>query len=166
MSITNQSNGALFEVIPSFQRKPNRYLIGGTVRNHQHSNVSENLSIYVVKELNQYGHGLAICHDNETLTYVTPRGSGRDDYPKHGTRCLILCYYGVGLRLHIVGARDEAVAETAAFFLGLEKPTDESCSRLVFNEDRFPFDFCAARIQCFTHIFGLAPSRGVDFFNH
>ena len=59
-----------------------------------------------LKELNMYGHTMAIWRENGTLTYLTPDGC--DDYPEESVLCL--AYGDGGPTLHIAGRTKKAIA--------------------------------------------------------
>ena len=116
-----------------------------------------------LQELNQYGHPIAIWRDNGTLTYFTPCGS--NNHPHHRLRCLTVAYFDKGPRLSITGITDEAVVETAAFFMSLESSTQHSSCVGIGTLHDEGYDFRAAQVQCLRHIFDVAPLRDVEFQN-
>ena len=69
-----------------------------------------------------------IWRDNETLTYVTPRGISL--YPDIKEKLVSLVFIEEkAIVLRIGGKTDEDVAQTAAFWMGLEEPTEEKTAK-------------------------------------
>ena len=105
---------------------------------------------------------MAIWRENETLTYVTPRGNYDDPVLEESQRSLYIMF--TDLRIDIVGKTDKAIGETAAYFIGLEKQGDEDTSTfLQGSDDDSPLDLNAAGSLCWTHMFDVGPSRDVAF---
>ncbi|GAX14121.1 hypothetical protein FisN_8Hu043 [Fistulifera solaris] len=153
----DSSSVALFEVIPPFLCRPEQ------VARWQRAGESPTYKLLrkpnSLEELNSYKYCMAIWSENGTLTYLTPHG--RDDYPRENA--LTLKYRGGGPTLHICGSSNLAINQTADYFMCLEKPTDESnCLRI---ESTRAFDFSGAGTRCLEHMFQVAPSRPVEFFN-
>jgi hypothetical protein len=85
-------------------------------------------------EFNQHEHEIAIWRDNHTLTYVSPPGNV--DSPVYNERYLTLKLGPGRPKIYIVGQTDQAVAETAAFFMNLDtrvnSPSLEGYTGLYF----------------------------------
>lgn len=73
-------------------------------------------------------------------------------------------FYKEGPLIEIVGKNDEAIAETAAFFMGL-KQSAEGNPLLHICGSGNRFDFRSAGSQCLSHMLDVAPSREVEFNN-
>ena len=63
--------------------------------------------------------------------------------------------------MRVTGSSDSAIAETAAFFLGLEGTARERSSFHLSVGGSF--DFCAAGSRCLAQMLEFAPSRGMYF---
>jgi hypothetical protein len=101
-----------------------------------------------LEELNSWGHLLAIWRENGTLTYVTPYGLC-GYYPTcHHQKVLCLDFNPPGPRLHIVGATDEAIAETAALFLAVTGPSEADSNVTIVSHTQF--DFRPVGSQCLS----------------
>lgn len=110
-----------------------------------------------LNEIIYYQRGIAIWRDNHTLISLVV-----EEFPKDNRRTLCLTFHDAGLTFQIVGRTDDAVAETAAYFLNLEEPKDQKSS-LVIRSNHFVFDFRAAQPQCLRRLFEVNPSRNVLF---
>ena len=183
---TTNASPPLLEEIPSSVREFEQvarwcsWMIGPTCRL-----LRDPLNLH---ELNQYKHALAIWRDNGTLTYVSP--CGNDDFPSLDQQFLTLNFRNTGLVLDTVGATDDAIAETAAYFLRLEEPIEDNGSFTDEDDDDDSedessveqasseyetvellkisthgrvIDFSAAPSPCLIRIFEAAPSREVQF---
>ncbi|GAX21196.1 hypothetical protein FisN_26Lh146 [Fistulifera solaris] len=99
-------------------------------------------------------HGLAIWRENKTLTYVTPPGS--DDFPDRSRSSLSrfslsMLFGSEGTALFICGYSDNAISETAAFFMNLaEQRSDVFYLKGIVEPWSCFFDFCGAGPKCFT----------------
>ncbi len=114
-----------------------------------------------LQELNQYNHRIAVWRDNETLTYVVPHGV--DAWPARVERSLVFHFDNKGPQLYIAGKTDEAIAESAAFFLKLVQPTDKCCSLTAYSSGNI-FDLSVAGSQCFVQFFeACSSSSAIDF---
>ncbi len=103
---------------------------------------------------------MAIWRDNGTLTYWMAHGS--DDFPDEDDCTFTLSYQDGGPTLAIFGDTAEAVAQTAAYFMSLEKSTDQS-SRLVIKGCHEFFEFYSAGERCLTRMLVASPSRPIEF---
>ncbi|GAX27815.1 hypothetical protein FisN_13Hu078 [Fistulifera solaris] len=117
-------------------------------------------------ELNSFGKLMAIWREeNETLTYVTPRGFCH--YPDVKERVLSLVYQeNDALVLSIGGKTARGIAQTLAYFMSLEKkkPTQEK-SRLLFKIFKPYFNFSLVPTHSLTQAIEMAPSRILNFQN-
>ncbi|GAX12462.1 hypothetical protein FisN_24Hu036 [Fistulifera solaris] len=111
-------------------------------------------------ELNAYTHPITIWRDNRTLTYFSP---GRQyDLANKVERYLTLMFGSEGPILCIVGETDRSVAQTAAFFMALEKKKtgmSSSPSTFVIGTYFSHFDFRAAGIRFVKRVIETDPSR-------
>ena len=110
-------------------------------------------------EINDHGRLMALWRENGTLTYVSSYGVNGS--PEYGQRYLSLNFYRSGLKMDIVGSTDDAIAETAAFFMSLEDRLDgcQSSDVILDTYGGSAIDFRAAGAQCFLHMFDVAPCR-------
>ncbi|GAX27267.1 hypothetical protein FisN_13Lh167 [Fistulifera solaris] len=114
-----------------------------------------------LEELNQHKFCMAIWRDNGTLTYVTPHcDRDRHDGPSRSFLTLKLREDGPFLR--ITGSTDDAVAQTVAFFLSFEQPTEENPSVFI-GYLNVGFDFREAGTHWIQRMFELRPSTSVHF---
>ncbi|GAX22401.1 hypothetical protein FisN_14Hu014 [Fistulifera solaris] len=146
---------ALFEVIPSFLRKPEHV---ARWKNSRESATFRFLRKPVnLEEINKYRHPLAIWRENNTFTYI--RTEGYYDTPKDERGSLSLEFYGYHfLKLWITGERKHAITETATFFMSLAEKKEER-KLLVIPSNRNDFDFRSARSQFFKRFFEIDPTR-------
>ncbi|GAX18850.1 hypothetical protein FisN_26Hu152 [Fistulifera solaris] len=116
-----------------------------------------------LQELNSFAYGRAIWRENNTHTYVSPsHNPNRPDVNDY----LCVAFYDDGPIFYIVGDSEQARAETAAYFMSLEKPSDGGSSICVctLNGER-KFDFRTAGSQCLSRLFEMNPGRDVTFRN-
>lgn len=117
--MASQNNSyALLEVIPASERTPEQvacWRIQGEAPTFKLRRDPNNL-----EELNTLERATAIWRENNTLTYVTPRGN--NDFHSSDERSLSLMFIEtqIGLQMTIVGTTDKDIAQTAAFFLSLD----------------------------------------------
>jgi hypothetical protein len=64
-------------------------------------------------ELLDYKHGLAICHENETITCISPRGYGEIPLLNGDRDSLLLEFGETNPSMEIVGETDEDIVKTA-----------------------------------------------------
>ncbi|GAX18852.1 hypothetical protein FisN_26Hu154 [Fistulifera solaris] len=159
MTDSSADPSLLFGVIPNFLRKREQepcWSQSGNELTFTLLRTPKNL-----QELNQYNHQIAIWRENETLTYVVPHGV--DAWPSRIGRGLVFQFDTIGLQLYNAGKTDEAIAESAAFFLGLVQPTDKCCSLTAYSR-RNMLDLSAAGPQCFSQFFeACSSSSTIDF---
>ncbi|GAX27730.1 hypothetical protein FisN_13Hu172 [Fistulifera solaris] len=110
-------------------------------------------------EFNHYNGPFAIWRDNSTLTFVVPES--RFNYTLYEKR-LILTFKEKGLTLSIAGKTEKAIAQTAAYFLGLHNATENS-STIYIETQELSFDFRAAGPRCLSNILKGVPSPALDF---
>ena len=169
------STTALLEIIPSNACTPEqvaRWDDGTEWPTYRFLRVPMNL-----QELDTHKR-IAIWRDNGTLTYLLPRIDC--ELPSNDANLLSIACFGTNTRLFIVGKTNEAVTETAAFFIELKEPMDwellheyearalqdTECS-LHINTNGRAFDFSTAPPHCLTRIFDVYPypSREVGLCN-
>jgi hypothetical protein len=158
MSSGSAYAGALLEVLPCRFRKPEqvpRWRDGGEGVTYKLLREPTSLS-----ELNDYNHNVAIWRDNDTLTYVSP--SGFYDYPVDTDNCLYLNLDTFGPKLYITGTTDDAIAETAEFFLSLENERGEDVMLFLLFMGEHARDFRAAGSKCLAKLFEAAPLKSVN----
>lgn len=162
-----EDTSLLFGVIPSF------LLIPEQVARWDHVKESHTFTLLRkpnnLQELNKYKGGVAIWRDNGTLIYVEPsdRSYSHDPYRQYEQafrqRCLSLHFGTNGPTLCIVGRTDDSIAETAAYFMELEEPTEGSSFFEVVGREAF--DFSAVPARCLSRICEATPSRSVYLNN-
>lgn len=113
-----------------------------------------------LQQLSDCGPGIAIWMDFGALVYVSAYDT--DDAPDTRQIVLALEFGKQGPRFHIVGRTQDGVSRTAAFFMSLLDATEE-ITYLRISTTSFVLDFTAARYQCLTRIFEIAPYRYLQF---
>jgi hypothetical protein len=117
-----------------------------------------------LEELKKYGDYFAVWRENDTMTYVTQFPYHRRSPSDAEQRILSFkcCYEGYKrLEFRIVGRREVAVAETAAFWICLEK-AEEVSEHVFLSTGGGYFDFRSVGSQCLLHMLQLCPTRGID----
>jgi hypothetical protein len=75
--------------------------------------------------------------------------------------------FNKGPRFQIMGESEDAVAQTAAYFINVEGPTEENHDLFIrtrLGESQYrDFDFRGAGTQCIIHALGVSPSRCIRF---
>ena len=157
MSKENEDTSLLLGVIPPFLRTPEQVACWyNSGESHTYQLLRKPINL---EEIDKYKYSTAIWRENGTLTYFSPCYI---DFPDDSQTYLTVSFESRGLTLYTVGRSDDAIAETAAYFMELEETTEESSS----FEIRSPggeFDFGSAQTQCLTRLFEAAPSRHVRF---
>jgi hypothetical protein len=157
----DDDDDSLFAVIRSSRRKPEQ-----VARWHHAGEVPTYKLLrdpYSLSELNGYDHCLAFWRENETLTYILPRGV--HDWPifDDNQKALSLEFdesHQSGT-IYIVGRSDKALADTTAFVMGIEKPAEASTYLYICPYREPAYTYPALGSQCLTRIFDKAPSRQV-----
>ena len=164
MSNENADTDDLLEAIPSSLLKPEQVARWGSGRElPTYKLLRKPVNL---EELNSCSQAMPIWWDNETLAYVAPRGIYGSPMYGQGQH-LFVDYVDKGFKLHIVGKTDEAIAQTAAFFMSLEEDSSTKESSRVFFSSMCSrtIDFSGAGSQCLIHLFERAPSRHVHFLH-
>jgi hypothetical protein len=113
-----------------------------------------------LSEFNHYNCRLAIWRKNGTITFVSPKGySGFPDHEKQ----LYLSFRDEDICLNITGKTDHAIAQTAAYFIGLIKATETTSPYLFLNARASFYEFRGAGSRCLTNLFKASPSCLLDF---
>ncbi|GAX18839.1 hypothetical protein FisN_26Hu141 [Fistulifera solaris] len=109
---------------------------------------------------------MAILRGNGTVTYVSP--AGNDDYPVKlpdfttPLRGLSLEFGDNGISLYIAGEEDDAIYDTAMYFMEMEELTQEGSVFTIGNMHRVFATYCyAPPPQLLDRIFQVDPSRKV-----
>ncbi|GAX18844.1 hypothetical protein FisN_26Hh146 [Fistulifera solaris] len=99
-------------------------------------------------------HGLAIWRDNDTLTYVTPPGTDDVwDRKKSSSFNSSLWMLLGGTALQIFGYSENAISETAAFFMNLvDRASEVFYLEAVDDPWGGTFDFGEGGYYCFTRL--------------
>ncbi|GAX27802.1 hypothetical protein FisN_13Hu091 [Fistulifera solaris] len=120
-----------------------------------------------MKEWINYGNYLGIDHANGTMSYLTRCSYDRRN-PLDATQSILSLsiHYARGemVQFTIVGSTDNAVAETATFWITAEKLPDGSHDLCVCGRGGF-IGFRGAQAPCLKHLLQVAPSRWVEFRN-
>ena len=150
----------LFGVISPARRKPEQ--VARRADGEEVSTYTLLRDPFSLDELNEYGSCMAIWRENETLTYVVPRDS--DDRPllTSGKRYLSLNFGGTGPSIKVFGEKEDAVAETVAYFMRLESPSQESRGIEICSYGR-NYNLRAAGTRWLAHMLDVDPSREVEF---
>ncbi|GAX15247.1 hypothetical protein FisN_1Hu684 [Fistulifera solaris] len=118
------------------------------------------------EEICECGHDVTVLRDNGTLAYISLPGS-LDHYVFHDE--VLDLDFGEGLdeeflSLQIVGVSDEAIADTARYFINLTKSKRKICSlRIQFFHPTHIVSFANAGSQCLSQFFhAAAPNLCVD----
>ncbi|GAX28089.1 hypothetical protein FisN_2Hu090 [Fistulifera solaris] len=161
----NESRGPLLVEIPSADCKPEqvaRWNQGRETPTFRLLRDPMNL-----EELNELESCVAIWRDNETLTYVAPKNLFGRSLFEAKEDSLFIPFYDIELKLEIVGKADYAIAETAAYFVGLTDSTKTSASQVALYYNSLKnneLDFIAAGSHCFSQVLRL-PSSELSLFN-
>jgi hypothetical protein len=161
----NESRGPLLAEIPSADCKPEqvaRWNQGRETPTFRLLRDPMNL-----EELNELESCVAIWRDNETLTYVAPKNLFGRSLFEAKEDSLFIPFYDIELKLEIVGKADYAIAETAAYFMGLTDAAKTSASQVALYYNSLKnneLDFIAAGSYCFSQVLRL-PSSGLSLFN-
>ncbi|GAX13005.1 hypothetical protein FisN_2HuN07 [Fistulifera solaris] len=76
----------------------------------------------------------------------------------YSQRYLLLSSWEKGPTFYIIGKSDDAIAQTAAYFLNLEESTLKNNPYLLVRFNRTDFDFRAAGDQCLQRLMDTVPS--------
>ncbi|GAX18847.1 hypothetical protein FisN_26Hu149 [Fistulifera solaris] len=151
---SDASEGGLFREIPFWRKSREQYGSWddlGDAPTYEFLRTPHNL-----REIESYNQHLILWRDNHTLTFVCPGDS--NDQPAGVFSYLCLVFYDRGPTMFITGDSDEAIAETAAFFIDLVEPTQELSPFSVISINNEDFDFCSVGTARWARLLEEAPA--------